>query len=328
VKEAYFYQKLGDTRVRCVLCPHLCVIADGQTGVCRVRQNQDGRLIATMYAECTSAAMDPIEKKPFFHFCPGTKVLSLGTNGCNFRCPWCQNWEISQQMSPTFALEPAAALKEAEARGSVGIAYTYNEPAVWYEYVRDTAELVRQAGMKNVLVTNGYITPEPFEQLLPFIDAVNLDIKSIRPDFYREHVGGQLEPVLQTACTASKATHLEVTNLIIAGYNDSSQELEDLASWIADNLGRETPTHLSAYFPRYKFTAPETTPGQLKKAREFFRRHLDYVYIGNVSSENGTDTYCCECGALLIKRAGYRVEQKGLDGSNCKQCGSANNIRC
>ena len=328
MKEAYFYEKQEDTHVRCVLCPHLCVIPDGQAGVCRIRENQGGRLIAKMYAEGTSAVMDPIEKKPLYHFFPGTKILSLGTNGCNFRCPWCQNWEISQQMSPTFALDPDDAVRQAEDRDSVGIAYTYNEPMVWYEHVRDTAELARQAGLKNVLVTNGYINPEPFEQLLPFIDAMNIDIKSIRPDFYRAQVGGTLEPVLQTARTASKATHVEVTSLVMPGQNDSSQDLEDLAAWIADDLGKETPVHLSAYFPRYKFTAPETTPDQLEKAREFFLRHLDYVYVGNVLSENGTNTYCRNCGALLIKRVGYTIERIGLEGLDCKECGSANNIRC
>ena len=328
MKEADFYQRLEGTSLRCVLCPHYCIIPDGQTGICGVRENRDGGLSANMYGECTSAAMDPIEKKPLYHFFPGTKILSLGTNGCNFHCPWCQNWEISQQTSPTFELEPQDALKEAQARGSVGVAYTYNEPMVWFEYVRDTSELVRQAGLKNVLVTNGYVNPEPFDQLLPFIDAVNVDIKSIRPDFYREYVGGELEPVLQTAKTASKATHVEVTNLVISGHNDSSQELEDLATWIADNLGRETPTHLSAYVPRYKFTAPETTSCQLKKAREMLLRHLDYVYVGNVASGNGTDTYCRDCGELLVKRAGYRIEKVGLEGADCKHCGSANNIRC
>ncbi len=328
MKEACFYEHLEDTRVRCLLCPHSCVIPDGRTGICRIRKNDAGTLTATMYAECTSAAMDPIEKKPLYHFCPGTKILSLGTNGCNFKCPWCQNWEISQQTSPTFSLTPEEAVREAKSRSSVGIAYTYNEPLVWFEYVRDTAELAREAGLKNVLVTNGFINPEPFEQLLPLIDAMNIDIKSIRPEFYREFVGANLDPVLLTAKRASKATHVEITNLIIPGHSDSIDDLQNLAKWISDNLGPETPTHLSAYFPSYKFTAPPTRPDQLEKARELFLRHLNYVYVGNVVSEEGSNTYCKNCNALLIKRVGYSIHTPGLEGFNCKKCGSANNIRC
>jgi len=326
MKEALYWEKIGDSRIQCHLCPHECKISDGATGICRVRRNKAGTLYSEIYARITSAAMDPIEKKPLYHFYPGSQILSLGTKGCNFKCSYCQNYEISQGDPHLEDLPPGEAVTLALKNKSIGIAYTYNEPLIWFEYVLDTSKLAREKGLKNVLVTNGYISREPFAELLGYIDALNIDIKSIREDFYRKLCKGTLAPALETAKLASKRAHVEITNLIIPGYNDSADELEKLACWIADNLGEDTPVHLSAYFPRYQLRAQATPLELLYRGADIFERHLRFVYLGNVLSERGSDTRCPGCGALLIKRSGYRVQRPGLDGARCAGCGAQTNI--
>lgn len=328
MKEAACYEKLPDAKVHCHLCPHECVIADARHGRCRVRTNRGGTLYSDIYGQVTSVAMDPIEKKPLYHFHPGTHILSLGTRGCNFACPFCQNWSIAQADGPLSPLSPQAAVEAATREGSVGIAYTYNEPLIWFEFVLETAQLAREAGLTNVLVTNGYISPEPFDELLPHIDGINMDLKSIRPAFYRELCKGTLEPVLASAKTAAARTHLEVTNLIIPGHNDTDEELTELANWIAHELGPLTPTHLSAYFPRHELRAPPTSVETLERAHGIFSRRLAHVYLGNVQSAAGASTRCHACREVLIQRRGYSTRIVGLDGTRCAKCGSENNIVC
>jgi len=324
--EAAYYEKVAEGRVHCHLCPHQCVIAEGRTGLCGVRRNRGGVLYSEIYERVTSIAMDPIEKKPLYHFHPGTQILSLGTRGCNFACLFCQNWSISQAEASTSRLTSEAAVGAAKREGSVGIAYTYNEPLIWFEYVLRTAKLAREAGLANVLVTNGYIMPEPFEELLPHIDGINMDLKSIRPEFYKRLCRGTMEPVLASAKTAAQRTHLEVTNLIIPGQNDSDQEVEELAQWIARELGPQTPTHLSAYFPRYKLQAPPTPVESLEKAHGIVSRYVHHVYLGNIYSGVGSATRCHQCGAELIRRRGYVSRIVGLEDGRCAGCGAENNI--
>ncbi len=319
--EAMYYQKLEDNRVHCVLCPHNCHIKPGSVGLCRQRMNADGTLVSKIYGRVTSASMDPVEKKPLYHFHPGARILSIGTNGCNFACQHCQNWTTSQEDSPTQALSAEEAVELAERQGSFGISYTYNEPLIWYEYVLDTSKLARERGMKNVLVTNGFVQEAPLRQLLPFIDALNIDIKSIRDEFYRKICRGRLGPVLETAIIANESAHVEITNLIIPGHNDSDADLTSLADWIRDHLGPETPTHLSAYFPRYRLKAPPTPVETLERGYEIFAKRLHYVYLGNVMAHRGADTKCRKCGSVLVERRGYHTEAVGLTGDGCKKCG-------
>ncbi len=324
--KAMYFEPLEGGRVRCVLCPHRCVIAPGRSGICRQRWNEGGTLTSRIYGRVTSIAMDPIEKKPLYHFHPGEEILSIGTNGCNFSCKHCQNWSISQRDAPTQSLPPAEAVRVARDNGSFGISYTYNEPFIWYEYVLDTSKLAREHGLKNVLVTNGFVNPEPLAELLPFLDALNIDIKSIREEFYREICGGRLAPVLETCIAARKAAHVEITNLIIPTHNDSEADLTALADWVRDHLGADTPTHLSAYFPRYRLDAPPTPPETLERAYGIFAERLDYVYLGNMMLDKGSDTFCSSCGAILIRRHGYATRIVGLDGVKCAKCGAATNV--
>jgi len=321
--EARYYEKLADGAVRCRLCPHHCRIAPGEVGTCRVRKNEEGTLVSLIYGRVTSVGLDPIEKKPLYHFYPGTSILSLGTVGCNFSCTFCQNWQISQAQSPvgTGPLAAEGAVREATKRGAIGIAYTYNEPTIWFEYVLETATLARQAGLKNVLVTNGYISPEPLEELLPVIDALNIDLKSMDRDFYVKLCGGTLEPVLRTIKRAARSALVEVTHLVIPGHNDSDDQFQRLADWVAGEVGPDTPTHLSAYFPHYHLQAPPTSLKDLQRAYRIFSERLNYVYLGNVTAPEGGNTYCPQCGALAIERLGYRSTNHLRPGAQCPECG-------
>ncbi|NOZ21361.1 MAG: AmmeMemoRadiSam system radical SAM enzyme [Planctomycetes bacterium] len=326
MKEALYYEKLGEKKVRCGLCPQFCRIEDGKTGFCRGRRNREGTLYAETYGKCTSIAMDPIEKKPLYHFHPGTHILSLGTLGCNFACDFCQNWQISQAAPPLQDIRSTDAVNTAQRENSIGIAYTYNEPLIWYEFVLDTAKLVHEKGMKNVLVTNGYINPDPLEKLLPLIDAMNIDIKSINPTFYKERCKGKLGPVQATAKRAVESCHVEITNLIIPEHNDSKLELGMLADWISENLGEDVPVHLSAYSPRHKLQAKPTNGETLTRAYKIFKERLNYVYVGNMLLSVGAETNCRQCGATLIARRGYQISIRNLSEGKCGVCGAQNNI--
>ncbi len=286
MKDAQFQNSLGtdDGKIQCELCPHRCVIAEEHTGICRVRGVRGGRLKALAYGYISSIAVDPIEKKPLYHFRPGSRIFSVGGWGCNLSCKFCQNWQISQQFfTDTREVSPAELIKMAVESDTGAIAYTYNEPLINYEYIFDCAVLAREHGLANVLVTNGFIMPEPAAGLLPYVDALNIDIKGMDEKFYIKNCGGTLAPVLDFAVQCKNAgCHVEITNLVIPGENDSDEMIKLLAEWIAENLGRDTVLHLSAYFPRYKFTVQPTSYELLANAKKIAVAYLDNIYLGNV----------------------------------------------
>ncbi len=320
MKEARYYQPLEDKRIKCLLCPQGCVIGEEKVGVCRVRKNIDGVLYSLIYAEVSSIANDPIEKKPLYHYYPGSHVLSFGTYGCNLSCVFCQNWQISQTTAPTQTIKPEAAVELARQYNSLGIAYTYNEPFMWYEYVLDTAKLIKASGLKNVLVTNGEVNQNPLREILPHIDALNIDLKSINDAFYRKFCSGPISPVLDTIQTAHEQCHIEITNLIIPGLNDSEEEIVQLVDWVAD-LGSDIPLHFSRYFPQYKLHQPQTPTATLLKARELAQERLKFVYIGNMPDGEYSNTLCPGCDAALITRSGYRVLSNVVSADQCPSCG-------
>jgi len=283
----YWVKKENSAEVQCLLCPHGCVIAEGQVGRCRVRKNLDGELFTLNYGLVTAMALDPIEKKPLRRFSQGQRVFSLGTFGCNFACSYCQNWQIAQQDQArlsSFFLAPKEAVAKAQELiplGNIGIAYTYSEPLMWFEYVLDTAKLAKEVGLKNILVTNGYINPQPLKELLPFVDAVNLDVKAFTEGFYHELCQGHLEPVLRSAKLFAENCHLEITTLLITGKNDKLEEVAALAQWIA-KIDRTIPLHLTRYFPNYKLQLPPTSYESMQKAKEVAESFLEHVFLGNI----------------------------------------------
>ena len=282
MKEALYWEKT-DGAVHCLLCPHGCKIVNGVTGVCGVRRNIDGKLYTLVYGETTSVSLDPVEKKPLYHYHPGEFILSLGTKGCNFKCPFCQNWTISQNLDvPTQKITSQWVIDKAKECRSFGIAYTYNEPFIWYEFVLETAKLAKEKGLENVLVTNGYVNPKPLEEMLPFIGAMNIDLKSIDDEFYREYCKGSLEPVLRTIKMSAKACHVELTNLVIPGLNDSEENFRRLVDWIYDNVGADVPLHFSRYFPCYKLDQPLTSKETLEKSYKIAKKKLKNVYLDNI----------------------------------------------
>lgn len=287
-KEAMYYEKLENNRVHCFLCPHNCNISQNGRGLCGVRKNIDGVLYSLNYGEVSSIGVDPIEKKPFNRFHPGSYILSVGSIGCNLKCPFCQNHTIAQVkpeevntqcVSNEEIVEKAISLKR---QGNIGIAYTYNEPSIWYEFVYDTAKLAKERGLLNVLVTNGYISKEPLEQILPYIDAMNIDLKAYNHEFYHELVKGGLEDVKETIKMAAEHCHIEITTLVIPGLNDSEKEMEQMVKWLA-SISQEIPLHLSRYFPNYEMKDRPPTPiDTLKELKQIADRYLKYVYLGNV----------------------------------------------
>jgi len=321
-KEVMFYQREGD-RLHCLVCPQSCRIPEGATGLCRVRKHERGKLWAVNYGQVSSLHLDPIEKKPLYHFYPGSWILSVGTIGCNLACAFCQNWQISQGTVPTSFLSPQQAVEAARREpGNLGIAYTYNEPLMWYEWVYDTAPLVRAAGMKNVLVTNGFINERPLGELLPYIDAMNIDLKAMRPDFYRQVCRGRLEPVLAAIKQSVAAGVLvELTNLLIPGYNDGDEEIKSLVDWVAA-LSPALPLHFSRYHPDYRFDAPATPLETLQRAYRMARDKLQFVYLGNVMGVGGEDTACPSCGETVIRRRGMAVTSIHLREGRCPRCGN------
>jgi pyruvate formate lyase activating enzyme len=283
IREALYYEKLGKNRVRCRLCPCECSIAEGLKGACGVRINKLGALYTLVYGKTTGIALDPIEKKPLYRYHPGEYILSLGTRGCNLHCEFCQNWHISQEADgPVKEITSEEVVERAKSLGSFGIAYTYNEPFIWYEFVLDTARLARAEGLKNVLVTNGFVNKAPLEGMLPLIDAMNIDLKAFDEDFYAKVCKGRLKPVLDAIKISAKSCHVELTNLIIPTLNDSEAMIRKMAGWICDNCGPDTPLHLSRYFPCYKMTIPPTPIETLKMAERIAKEKLKYVYVGNV----------------------------------------------
>lgn len=322
-KEALFWEKREEKRIRCLLCPVGCLIADGKIGVCMGRKNEEGVLYAINYGRLVSLAIDPIEKKPLYHFHPGTNIVSTGPNGCNMSCQNCQNWTISQEESPTEYVSPEDLVKVASRENSVGIAYTYTEPLIWYEYVLDTARIAKEKNLTNVLVTNGYINEKPLQELLPVIDAMNVDLKSMDDDFYKKNCKGKLSFVLRTIeLSHQHGCHLEVTNLIIPTMNDSDDQIQKLVDFVA-GLSDRIPLHFSRYFPAYKMDIPATPLQALQKAFLLAKRKLKYVYIGNAYIPNTSNTYCPSCNELLIQRDGYYTHIKGIKDKKCKTCGAS-----
>jgi len=329
MKEALHYTSVDGKGVRCLLCPHECVIEDGDTGICGTRKNEGGRLYALVYDRMVSVRLDPMEKKPLYHFYPGSQILSLGTAGCSFRCRFCQNFEISQSSIddlPSTLLPPASAVKVARQYESVGIAYTYNEPLVNFEYILETASLAKREGLKNVAVTNGFINETPLKELLPYMDAANVDVKSLSRSFYSRYCGGRLNDVLRTVEILQEGgKHVEITNLVIPSLNDSEEELGRLVDWVA-SLSDKIPLHFSRYYPCYKMDIPATPLATLKTAKRIAGKKLKFVYLGNVPEEERSDTVCPDCGRALIERRGYDIRIVGLEGKKCANCGSRADI--
>lgn len=317
MKEALFYEQ-EDGKIKCLLCPKECTIAEGKRGFCQVRENIKGKLYALTFGECSSVNLDPIEKKPLYHFYPGSSILSLGSWGCNLSCQFCQNWSISQNEVPTRPLSPPQVVKLA--RNSLGIAYTYNEPLIWYEYVLETAKLAKKEGLKNVLVTNGFINEKPLTHLLPYIDALNIDLKSFNNSFYKKFCQGELNGVLKAIELAKDYSYLELTNLIVPGLNDQDEEINDLVNWVYSTGGEDLPLHFSCYFPNYKISIPATPVSTLRKAKEIAQQRLKYVYLGNVWEEDD-NTYCPNCKETVIKRRGYQILGLSIEEGKCKYCG-------
>ncbi|MFQ5645351.1 MAG: AmmeMemoRadiSam system radical SAM enzyme [bacterium] len=281
-----YFEKLENQRVRCTLCPHECVIAQGKAGICRGRVNRQGRLYAENYGQVSSLALDPVEKKPLYHFFPGSSILSIGVSGCNLRCQFCQNWQLSQTPNPSRYISPEKLAALAGEHNSIGVAFTYSEPLIWYEYIRDCAPLLRRAGLKTVLVSNGFLNEEPFKKILPHIDAFNIDLKSIEGDFYKGWCGGRLEPVLENIRSVDRSDcHLELTNLIIPGLNDSDEQICALVDWVA-GLNPDIPVHFSRYHPDYQCTQPPTPAATMRRALSIAQGKLKYVYLGNMSEED------------------------------------------
>jgi len=320
LKEAAYYEKLEDGRVHCHLCPQECRIGKEKPGFCRVRTNHDGVLYSDIYEHILACNLDPIEKKPLYHFYPGRSILSIGTKGCNQRCDFCQNWEMIESDAAGTYITSDEITAMADRGGSIGVAYTYNEPMMWFEFVIECARKVRARGLKNVLVTNGSVNPGPLEELIPYVDAMNIDVKSMDPEFYKKICKSRLEPVLATCRRAKSDCHVEITNLLIPGFNDSDELIEKLVDFVVE-LGRDTPLHFSAYYPCYKMTAPPTPVSTIRHARDLAARRLDYVYMGNVRSEDGGDSCCPECGETVVGRDGYITRVTGLEGGKCAKCG-------
>lgn len=320
LQEALFWVSAAGKMVKCLLCPHGCLIPQGRAGICGQRANIDGKLYSLNFRKCSSANVDPIEKKPLYHFYPGRMILSVGTVGCNLKCEFCQNWRISQTQAPTVLVDTDELIKKARETGSVGIAFTYNEPFIWYEFVLEGAVAFREAGMKVVLVTNGFVNPEPLAMLLPHVDAMNIDLKGFDNVFYTTICKGELAPVLATIqAVAAFGCHIEITNLVIPSKNDSREHIKTLVSWLA-SVNPAIPIHFSRYHPDYKFNVPETRKPFLRKARTIALRKLDYAYVGNVDDEELNSTFCPKCRQLLISRRSYRSEVL-IDSPVCPNCG-------
>ncbi len=313
--------------IECYLCPRRCIIADRSYGVCNVRKNVDNTLYTIVYGHPVAVHVDPIEKKPLYHFYPGSQIFSVGTVGCNLLCEFCQNWDIARAKpddTQMHNISPEKIIDMAQKSNCIGIAFTYNEPTIFGEYVLDIATLAHQSGLKTVMVTNGYITPEAIDDIYPFIDAANIDLKSFSNEFYRQYCKGELQPVLDALQRIRDlGTFIEITMLIIPGKNDSDSELDHLTRWIVDNLGTDVPVHFSAFHPDYKMRQLSRTPKEtLDKARKIaIRNGLRYVYEGNVLVGNEDNTYCYHCGRLLIERRSFSIIKNNLEGDICS-CGS------
>ncbi len=327
--EALLYEPLTEKKVRCHLCSHRCKIDDGGRGRCHVRENRSGTLHTLVYEQLIARHLDPIEKKPIFHLAPGTRSYSVATVGCNFVCRFCQNAEIAQMPADHHGrilgepVSPMTIVNEAIGTGCRSISYTYTEPTVYFEYALETARLAHAKGLKNVFVTNGYMTAEALEMVAPYLDAANVDLKAFRDQFYREYCGARLAPVKNTLMDMKRRGILvEITTLLIPGLNDDPVELTALAEFIVTSLGPATPWHISRFHPTYHLTDRPATPlGSILKARDIgLSAGLKYVYTGNTPGEKGESTFCPQCDCLLIERYGYVIRQNRVEGGRCPDC--------
>jgi pyruvate formate lyase activating enzyme len=326
-KEAYLYEKLDEMKVRCRLCHHQCLIKDGERGICGVRQNQSGLLVSLVYGKIIARHVDPIEKKPLFHFLPGTQSYSIATVGCNFKCRFCQNSDISQMPSDQNRIwgedmTPNMMVREALSTGSATIAYTYTEPTIYFETALDTARLASSEGIRNVFVSNGYMTEGCLREIHPDLHGANIDLKAFTNQFYREQCGARLEPVLNTLKIMKElGIWLEVTTLLIPGLNDSEDELRKLADYLV-SLDANIPWHISRFHPTYRLTDIHSTPPEgIHRAREIgLEAGLRYVYTGNLPGDEGEKTYCHNCGDLLIDRHGFFIHKNRIKNHSCPNC--------
>lgn len=318
---------LKDNKIQCTICPRNCKLSEGQVGFCQIRKNVNNQVTLTSYGYNTGLAVDPIEKKPLYHFYPGTKVLSFGTLGCNMGCQFCQNWHISKSKADPKInhTEPEKIVSLAKQLGCKSVAFTYNDPVIFFEYAVDTAKLCRDNGIKTIAVTAGYINPEPRKEFFAYMDAANVDLKGFSENFYNKNCLAHLEPVLDTIKYIKQSTNcwLELTTLLIEGENDSDEELKNECEWIVNTIGDDIPLHFSAFFPAYKMM--DTRPTSLKtliKAYEIAKNAgIKYVYTGNILDSKTSTTYCDECAKPLIVREGYEITENNLQKSHCKFCG-------
>ncbi len=329
---AKWWQALDNQKVQCQLCPRNCIIAEGNKGFCQTRQNKDGELHSLVYGYPSAINIDPIEKKPLFHFYPGSRVFSIGTIGCNLECQFCQNYQIARQnyvRKDREYLPPEEVVDLAINNECDSIAFTYNEPTVFGEYIIDIAKIAKAQGLKTVIVSNGYINPTPLQDIYSLIDAANIDLKSGSNNFYNQICHAKMDPVLQAIKELAKMdVFLEITNLVVTGYNDADNNVDDLLDWLYEHVGPETPLHFSAFHPAYKMLdIPRTSKESLDKIRQLaLDKGFHYVYEGNVMTTNFDNTYCPECGALLIERQIFTVVENNLKKPRCK-CGQEINIK-
>lgn len=323
--EAEFYNKLKSKKVQCSLCPRNCIIEEGERGNCGVRQNINGKLYSIVYGKPCSVALDPIEKKPLYHFLPGEKALSIATSGCNLHCMFCQNWEISQgkpEQVSQLNMPPKKVVEEAKKAKSRIVCYTYTEPTIFYEYMHDTAVIAKNQNLKNVEVSNGFIQQEPLKKICKFIDGVNIDLKG-NDKFYRKITGAWAEPILEALKTYQKmGVWIEITNLIIPTLNDKNSDLKWIINWIKENLGVNVPLHFSAFWPTYKLmNYPSTSIERLRSARQMaLKAGLNFVYTGNLPDKDGDSTFCPSCKRLLIERIGFYVNKNNMINGKCQFC--------
>ncbi|MEZ0344798.1 MAG: AmmeMemoRadiSam system radical SAM enzyme [Caldimicrobium sp.] len=330
MKEALLYEKLEDKKVCCNLCNHHCLIDPDKTGICGVRLNRDGILYTLVYGKVIAENVDPIEKKPLYHFLPGSYSYSIATVGCNFQCSFCQNFEISQYPRlyqgriPGEDISPNVVVERALATNSKSISYTYTEPTIYFEFALDCAKIASSKGLKNVFVSNGYMTKEALDLIKPYLHGINVDLKAFKEDFYLKICKAKLKPVLENLKYLKKLRiWVEITTLIIPGLNDSESELRDIARFIRDELGPETPWHISRFYPQFRMLDRPRTPVEtLERAYEIGKEEgLYFIYVGNVPGHDKENTYCPKCDALLIERYGFSVLQNRLKDGTCSHCG-------
>ena len=329
MNEALLYKKLDDNKVKCNLCAHCCVINPGKKGICKVKENNNGILYTKVYGKTIAQNIDPIEKKPLYHFYPGSKAYSIATVGCNFHCRFCQNWHISQITNDEILKSgnkatPEQIVSNAKQSGCKNIAYTYTEPTIFFEYSYDTARIAHEAGLSNIYITNGYMTTEMLELISPYLDAINVDLKAFRDETYRRIIGARLQPVLDNLKKIKQlGIWLEVTSLIIPSVNDDQYEIRDMANFVATELGLDVPWHISRFFPAYKMKEVPATPFKtLQLAKEIgLEAGLNYVYLGNMGDNGNLDTICPKCGYILIERSDFGVMKNIIQDGRCPNCG-------